>query len=59
MQQKIENVISRNPDIDVLRLYSERLSREVDADEILPYKFAPLTSVDVERSFFSVQVDFN
>lgn len=52
VKQKIENVMSRNPDVDVLRLYSERLSREVDSDDdILPYKFAPLTSVDVERSF--------
>lgn len=48
---KIEKVLDRNPDIDILREHEEKLSNNVLNDEILSFKFAPLTSTDVERSF--------
>lgn len=40
--------MDRNPDLDALREISEKLTQESSA---CIYKFAPLTSVDVERSF--------
>lgn len=48
---KIEKVLDRNPDIDVLRGFEEKLSKNEVTDETLFYKFVPLTSTDVERSF--------
>lgn len=52
IKNKIEKVIDRNPDLDTLREYSERIERnELNDQNILYYKFAPLTSTDVERSF--------
>lgn len=45
---KMEQLMDRNPDFDVLREISEKMSTDNCASI---YKFAPLTSVDVERSF--------
>lgn len=51
IENKLEKVIERNPDYDIIREKSEKIVQEIDADDELYYKFAPLTSVDVERSF--------
>lgn len=40
--------MDRNPDFDILREISENIGKE---SEVSVYQFAPLTSVDVERSF--------
>lgn len=48
---KIEKVLDRNPFIEILREYEEKLTKNEVNDKILPYKLAPLTSTDVERSF--------
>lgn len=45
---KLNQLINRNPDFDVLREICEKINQESD---IYIYKYAPLTSVDVERSF--------
>ncbi|KAL4702172.1 hypothetical protein ACJJTC_018320 [Scirpophaga incertulas] len=45
---KMEQIMDRNPDLDALREISEKLTQESSA---CIYKFAPLPSVDVERSF--------
>ncbi|XP_047025944.1 uncharacterized protein LOC124640850 [Helicoverpa zea] len=52
IKNKIEKVIERNPDIDILREWSEKIVRnETDDQILLKCKFAPMTSTDVERSF--------
>lgn len=45
---KINKLMDRNPDFDKLREVCENMNTENDA---FIYKFAPLTSVDVERYF--------
>lgn len=52
IENKLEQVLERNPDYDVIRGISEKVVKEIDIDDNdLFYKYAPLTSVDVERSF--------
>lgn len=51
VSQKLEDVIARNPDLDLFRDYAEKISEGTDVDGILMYNFTPLTSVEVERSF--------
>ncbi|XP_049868037.1 uncharacterized protein LOC126378420 [Pectinophora gossypiella] len=51
IQNKLEAVISRNPDIDIIRTFSEQIASGSATDDILIWKFAPLTSVEVERTF--------
>lgn len=51
IETKLEAVMARNPDLDLVRAYAEQISHESASDEISIYKFAPLTSVEVERSF--------
>ncbi|XP_061721074.1 uncharacterized protein LOC133527896 [Cydia pomonella] len=46
---KLEDVIARNPDLDLFRDYAEKISEGTDVDGILMYNFTPLTSVEVER----------
>lgn len=54
VQKKLEQVLDRNPDLDVIREYSELLNSDSDHNETLKYyRFAPITSSDVERSFSS------
>lgn len=48
---KLEAVINRNPDLDTVREYADQMSNESTSDENSIYKFASLTSVEVERSF--------
>lgn len=43
--------MERNPDLDTLREYSEKIEKNEADDMVLYFKFSPLTSVDVERSF--------
>lgn len=45
---KLEKLMDRNPDFDVIRDICENNTEVSDANL---YKFAPLTSVDVERTF--------
>lgn len=43
--------MERNPDLNILREYSEAIEKN-EAHNLIPFfKFAPLTSSDVERSF--------
>lgn len=51
IQNKMEAVMARNPDLDELRVYAQQILSETASDETFLYKFAPLTSVEVERSF--------
>lgn len=52
VKEKLDQVLSRNPDLEIIRGLSENLSRgELFEADILNYRYAPLTSVDVERSF--------
>lgn len=51
VQDKLENVLQRNPDYDVIRTTCENIVKGIETDHESFYKFAPLTSVDVERSF--------
>lgn len=51
IENKLEKVIERNPDYDTIREKSDKILKTIDLDDELIYKFAPLTSVDVERSF--------
>lgn len=59
--QKYKNVISKNPDLETMQRISRLLNEEIDEDEAEPlkyspaeiaaFKYAPVTTVDVERSF--------
>lgn len=51
LKNKIEQVMERNPDLDTIREYSEKIEKNEADYQTLFYKFAPLTSSDVERSF--------
>lgn len=51
IKNKIESVMERNPDLDTIREYSESIEKSVANNQKLYFKFAPLTSTDVERSF--------
>lgn len=51
VQKKLENVLQRNPDYDVIRTTCENIEKGIETDHESFYKFAPFTSVDVERSF--------
>jgi hypothetical protein len=51
VESKLEAVMARNPDLDTIREYAEHISKGTASDETSFYKFAPLTSVEVERSF--------
>lgn len=51
IKNKMEYVMERNPDLDTIREYSEAIEKN-EASHLIPfYKFAPLSSCDVERSF--------
>lgn len=49
--EKMENVFDRNPCYDIVRDIHEQISKGIETGHNILYKFAPLTSVDVERSF--------
>ncbi|XP_025412870.1 uncharacterized protein LOC112685254 [Sipha flava] len=59
--EKMENVLSKNIGLKILKQISSILSRSISTMDGLPedlstnelifYKYAPITSVDVERSF--------
>lgn len=53
IKTKLENVISRNPDLDVLRDICENIEKGLNDENrsLSYYKYVPITSVDVERSF--------
>lgn len=51
INSKIEKVLDRNPDYDVIREIGEKIVKGNETDYENFFKFAPLTSVDVERSF--------
>lgn len=49
--EKMENIFDRNPGYDVVREINEKIVKGIETGDKILYKFAPLTSVDVERSF--------
>lgn len=49
IKNKLENVISRNPDLDKIRDICDAITAGIDDRSY--YMYVPLTSVDVERSF--------
>lgn len=51
IENKLEAVMDRNPDLDIIRTYSDHIANGSASDDILIFKYAPLTSVEVERSF--------
>lgn len=51
IKNKIEQVMERNPDLDIIREYSEEIEKNETNYQTLFHKYAPLTSSDVERSF--------
>lgn len=51
IENKFEAVMARNPDLDTIREYAGDISEGTASEDISFYKFAPLTSVEVERSF--------
>lgn len=50
-QFKLEAVMARNPDLDDIREYANQISNDTAPDEVSLFKFAPMTSVEVERTF--------
>lgn len=51
MINKIETVLNKNPGLEIIREYSLNLEKGIATDDMKYFKYAPLTSVDVERSF--------
>jgi len=67
LKQKWEAILKRNPDFNIiskinniLNLNAEDLCglQPVKNDNIVKYKFAPITSCDVERSFSAYKMIF-
>jgi len=64
VSKKIEFVLNKNPDLEQMRTISKIVNGEDTSDEELHFNlssvqiaelFAPLTSVDAERSFLNAQ----
>lgn len=51
LEDKMEKIMDRNPDLDTIRNVAENISSCNNDEEEEVLKFANLTSVDVERSF--------
>lgn len=57
---KVEQVMDRNPDLDFIMDKRNEIESSTDEDSLIKYyKYAPLTSVDVERSFSLYKWIFN
>lgn len=58
VETKVKSVIDKNKGLEIMKNISKELSGspsksdlKYDVNEVLAFKFAPITSVDVERSF--------